>query len=78
MLRALMASKARQTSTRYHRPHRPLVLRALNSSGVAARAIAHSGEDAVTQANAEVLKQFTRADGSILVPNRFRYLVAKV
>lgn len=53
-------------------------LRALNSSGVAARAIAHSGEDAVTQANAEVLKQFTRADGSILVPNRFRYLVAKV
>jgi hypothetical protein len=31
MLRAFMASSARQTSTRYHRPHRPLVLRALNS-----------------------------------------------
>jgi SAM-dependent methyltransferase len=53
-------------------------VRAITSSGVAARAIGHSGEDAVVKAHEAVLGQFKRADGSIFVPNRFRYLIAQV
>ena len=52
-------------------------VRALGSSGVAARAAAHSGADAVDKAHEAALAEFVRADGSVLVPNRFRYLVAR-
>lgn len=53
-------------------------VRALNSSGVAAKAIAQSGADAVTAAHTEALRKFVRADGSVHTPNSFRYLLAKV
>jgi len=53
-------------------------IRALNSSGVSARAIKHSGAEAVTAANTQALKAFLKADGSIYTPNRFRYLLTRV
>jgi SAM-dependent methyltransferase len=53
-------------------------VRALNSSGVAARAIGHSGLDAVSAAHTEALKKFANPDGSVHVPCSFRYLVTKV
>ncbi len=59
-------------------PDLATALRGINSSGVSARAIAHSGEEAVTRAHEAVFVQYKRGDGSISVPNRFRYLLAMV
>jgi len=58
-------------------PDLETAVRAVTSSGVAARAIAHSGNGAVMRAHEAALGEFVAKDGSVSVPNRFRYLVAK-
>jgi SAM-dependent methyltransferase len=50
-------------------------LRGLNSSGVAARAMAHSGEEAVSKAHADALAPFRQADGSYAIGAKFRCLI---
>lgn len=50
-------------------------LRALGSSGVAARAMAHSGEDAVNKAHADALAPFRKPDGSYVIGAVFRCLI---
>jgi len=55
-----------------------LAMRALKSSGVGARAIAHSSEAAVDEAHAAALVPFRRADGSYLIEARFRCLLSWV
>jgi SAM-dependent methyltransferase len=50
-------------------------LRGLGSSGVAARAMAHSGEDAVNKAHTDALAPFRQSDGSYVVGAVFRCLI---
>ena len=45
-------------------PHEATAVRGLNSSGVAARAIENSSEQAVTQAHAKAIAPFRQPDGS--------------
>jgi ubiquinone/menaquinone biosynthesis C-methylase UbiE len=52
-------------------------IRALNSSGVAARAAEHSGREAVTTAHRNALAPFRQADGSYRVQATFRCLLAR-
>jgi len=51
-------------------------LRGLGSSGVAARAIENSSEQAVTQAHATALEPFRQKDGSYRIGAAFRWLSA--
>ena len=48
------------------------------SSGVVVTAVRHAGERAVDDALRRSLAQFTEADGSVRIPNTFRFIVAKV
>jgi SAM-dependent methyltransferase len=52
-------------------------LRGLRSSGVAARAIEHSGMEAVDAAHEKALAPFRREDGRYVVEARFRCLVTR-
>jgi ubiquinone/menaquinone biosynthesis C-methylase UbiE len=52
-------------------------IRALGSSGVAARARNNSGDEAVDGAHAEALSGFRQPDGSYCVPAVFRCLIAR-
>lgn len=52
-------------------------LRGLISSGVAARAVAHSGAEAVDAAHRAALAPFRQPDGSYLVQATFRCLLAR-
>ncbi len=52
-------------------------LRGLNSSGVAVRAMEHSGEEAVTKANAAALAPFCQSDDSYRVNATFRCLLTR-
>ena len=58
-------------------PDTATAVRALGSSGVAQRARIHSGAEAVDCAHETALGSFVRADGTVFVPNRFRYLLAQ-
>jgi SAM-dependent methyltransferase len=58
-------------------PDLDTALRGLNSSGVAARAIESSGEEAVTRAWSEALAPFRQADGGYRVEATFRCLFAR-
>jgi ubiquinone/menaquinone biosynthesis C-methylase UbiE len=53
-------------------------VRAMNSSGVAARAIGNTSAEQVTKAHEAAFAEFVKPDGTVSVPNRFRYLVATV
>ncbi len=83
-LRAL-ASDAGLTPTSVHDVSCPFVysdvetaVRGLGSSGVAERAIRHSGQAAVDAAHREVVTRFRLADGTVHIPNAFRYLLAAI
>jgi SAM-dependent methyltransferase len=52
-------------------------IRGLGSSGVAARARNHSGDEAVNRAHAEVLSSFRQPDGSYRIAALFRCLLAR-
>lgn len=54
----------------------PTALRGLGSSGVARRAILHSGSEAVDAAHAAALAPFVQADGSFRIGATFRCLLA--
>jgi len=66
------------TETPWEYPDLATAQRALKSSGVAARAIEHSGEVAVEEAYAKVLAAFRREDGSYRINATFRCLLARV
>jgi SAM-dependent methyltransferase len=51
-------------------------IKALDSSGVASRARAHSGDEAVAKAHAEVLRAFELPDGTVRVGATFNCLFA--
>jgi len=55
-----------------------LALRALKSSGVAARAIANSGETAVDDAHRQALEPFRQSDGGYQANATFRYLISDI
>ena len=57
-------------------PNLDTALRGLGSSGVAARAIENSSEEAVTRAHATALAPFRQKDGSYLIGASFRWLAA--
>jgi len=59
-------------------PDLPTALRGLSASGVAVKAAALAGEDAVTRANTEMLIPFKTASGGYRIENKFRYLLATV
>jgi SAM-dependent methyltransferase len=52
-------------------------VRALNSTGVAIRAMENSSKDAVSQAHREALAPFRQADGSYFAAAKFRCLLAR-
>lgn len=52
-------------------------LRGLSSTGVAARAMENTSEQAVTEAHAKAIEPFRQADGSYLVAASFRCLLAR-
>jgi len=54
-----------------------IALRGLMSSGVAARAIAHSSENAVRAAHEKALQPFRQADGGYKIQASFRCLIAR-
>ena len=58
-------------------PDEATALRALNSAGVATRAMEHSGEAAVTEAHRAALAPFRQADGSYRVGASFRCVLAR-
>jgi hypothetical protein len=57
-------------------PDEATALRGINSSGVAFRAIEHSGEKAVFDAHRAALASFRQPDGSFRIGANFRCLVA--
>jgi len=59
-------------------PDLATALRGLNSSGVAARAMAVAGEETVTAAHTDALAPFRRADGSYRIGATFRCLFTRV
>jgi SAM-dependent methyltransferase len=52
-------------------------VRALNSTGVAVRAMENSSEEAVSEAHREALKPFRQADGTYYIAATFRCLLAR-
>lgn len=58
-------------------PDLDTALRGLGSSGVAARAIATSGDDAVREAHRVALTPFCRGDGSYRIGVGFRWMLAR-
>ncbi|NTU79065.1 MAG: class I SAM-dependent methyltransferase, partial [Chloroflexales bacterium] len=61
---------------RWTYPNLAVAQRGLRSSGMAARAVAHSSEAAVDAAQASALQPFRQADGSYAVPVTYRCLLA--
>ena len=58
-------------------PSLSVAQRGLRSSGLAARAVANAGEDAVYAAQERALQPFRQADGSYAVPVTYRCLLAR-
>lgn len=63
-------------STHWFCGNEATALRGLGSSGVAIRAIEHSGADAFVDAHRAALAPFRQPDGSFRIGARFRCLVA--
>jgi len=57
-------------------PDGNIAWRAISSAGILVRATRLAGEDKVQSAITESLKPFTRADGSVVISNRFRWVIA--
>jgi hypothetical protein len=73
----LVVGEVFDTDTPWTYPDLGTALRALKSSGVAARAIDHSGEAAVDAAHAAVFAAFRRDDRSYRIGATFRCLIAR-
>lgn len=63
-------------ATAFEYPDLPTGIRALNSAGVAVRAIEHSGEEAVSEGHARALAPFRQSDGTYRAAASFRCLIA--
>lgn len=74
----LIPLEVHDVDTPWHYPDLATALRGMASSGVAAKAVQHSGEDALIDAMTEFLVPFQRLDGSIGFGARARYLVATI
>jgi ubiquinone/menaquinone biosynthesis C-methylase UbiE len=61
----------------WHYADEATAIRGLASSGVAARAISHSGESAVNAAHAAALAPFRQPDGGYRINSSFRCLIAQ-
>jgi hypothetical protein len=72
----LVPGAMRDVDVHWNYPDEATALSGVNSSGVAARAIDHAGEAAVTEAHRAALAPFRQPDGSYRIGARFRYLVA--
>lgn len=72
----LMPGEIFDVDTPWHYPDLSTALRGIGSSGVAVKAIEHSGETAFNAAMAAFMAPFRKADGSIGFGARARYLVA--
>jgi SAM-dependent methyltransferase len=59
-------------------PDTETALRGQASSGVLVMAARHAGEAAVDEALSRSLTQFTQPDGSVRIPNTFRFIIARV
>lgn len=69
------ALQVHDTQTAWTYPNLDAGLRGLGSSGVAARAVEHSGEQAVAEAHRQALAPFRQADGSYRIGVGFRWLL---
>jgi len=58
-------------------PGEPTAIRGLLASGVAERAMRHSGEEAVARSLPEVVRPFRQGDGSYRFSNEWRFLVSR-
>jgi hypothetical protein len=58
-------------------PDEEIALCGLNSSGIAARAMQHTSESAVSEAHAQALAPFRQGDGSYRISAIFRCLLAQ-
>jgi SAM-dependent methyltransferase len=58
-------------------PDEPTAIRGLLASGVAERAMRHSGEDAVARGLANAIRPFRETDGSYGFSNEWRFLVSR-
>ena len=58
-------------------PDAATAIRAISSAGVMVKAVRTVGETAVTDALARALGPFTRADGTVVQENRFRWVLAR-
>ncbi|TGD41612.1 class I SAM-dependent methyltransferase [Pseudotabrizicola sediminis] len=72
----LMPGEIFDVDTPWHYPDKATALRGIGSSGMAVKAIEHSGEAAFTAAVTEFMVPFHKADGSIGFGASARYLVA--
>ncbi len=72
----LTALKVSDVACKWHYKDLDTALRGLGSSGVAAKAAEHAGEEAVNQAHAAALAPFQREDGSYRFGATFRWLLA--
>lgn len=61
----------------WHYADEAAAIRGLGSSGVAVRAISHSGESAVDAAHATAIAPFRQSDGSYRIDSSFRCLIAQ-
>jgi hypothetical protein len=67
---------AGEVPTPYVWPDVATAVRSQSSSGPAARAIEHSGEEALRDALTTVMTRHRRDNGQVRLDNVFRYLVA--
>ena len=58
-------------------PDEATAIRGLGSTGVAARAMSHSGENAVNAAHAAAIAPFRKQDGSYFINSNFRCLLSQ-
>jgi SAM-dependent methyltransferase len=72
----LTTSRAAEFSTRWDYPDRETALRAHLSSGPAAKAIRHAGEERVVAAISDAIAPFRTAAGGYALENSWRYLLA--
>lgn len=73
----LIAETVVDVDSPWYYPDEATALRGLGSSGVAARAMALSGAQAVDAAHSAALAPFRQADGSFRIGARCRFLVAR-
>lgn len=68
---------ARTVTTTMSFPDEPTAVRGLLASGVAERAMRHSGEAAVAKSLTDVIKPFRKTGGSYAFENEWRFLISR-